>query len=204
MNEDWLELSPKEKEEKEDKKDEKKPYSVDQKLMESRTITIYGGIDQKLAKDVCQRLLALATESDDPIKLYLHSQGGHVESGDSIFDMIRFIKPEVKIVGTGWVASAGALIFAAADKKNRFCMPNTRFLLHQPSGGVMGQATDIGIEAREIVKMRRRLNEIFADATGQPIEQIEKQTDRNFWMTADEAVKYGLVTKIVKSADEVK
>ncbi len=204
MNEDWLELSPKEKEEKEDKKDEKKPYSVDQKLMESRTITIYGGIDQKLAKDVCQRLLALATESDEPIKLYLHSQGGHVESGDSIFDMIRFIKPEVKIVGTGWVASAGALIFAAADKKNRFCMPNTRFLLHQPSGGVMGQATDIGIEAREIVKMRRRLNEIFADATGQPIEQIEKQTDRNFWMTADEAVKYGLVTKIVKSADEVK
>lgn len=204
MNEDWLELSPKEKEEKEDKKDEKKPYSVDQKLMESRTITIYGGIDQKLAKDVCQRLLALATESDDPIKLYLHSQGGHVESGDSIFDMIRFIKPEVKIVGTGWVASAGALIFAAADKKNRFCMPNTRFLLHQPSGGVMGQATDIGIEAKEIVKMRRRLNEIFADATGQPIEQIEKQTDRNFWMTADEAVKYGLVTKIVKSADEVK
>ena len=204
MNEDWLELSPKEKEEKEDKKDEKKPYSVDQKLMESRTITIYGGIDQKLAKDVCQRLLALATESDEPIKLYLHSQGGHVESGDSIFDMIRFIKPEVKIIGTGWVASAGALIFASADKKNRFCMPNTRFLLHQPSGGVMGQATDIGIEAKEIVKMRRRLNEIFADATGQPIEQIEKQTDRNFWMTADEAVKYGLVTKIVKSADEVK
>ncbi|MCB0266105.1 MAG: ATP-dependent Clp protease proteolytic subunit [Calditrichaeota bacterium] len=204
MNEDWLELSPKEKEEKEDKKDEKKPYSVDQKLMESRTITIYGGIDQKLAKDVCQRLLALAAESDEPIKLYLHSQGGHVESGDSIFDMIRFIKPEVKIIGTGWVASAGALIFASADKKNRFCMPNTRFLLHQPSGGVMGQATDIGIEAKEIVKMRRRLNEIFADATGQPIEQIEKQTDRNFWMTADEAVKYGLVTKIVKSADEVK
>jgi ATP-dependent Clp protease protease subunit len=171
--------------------------------MENRIITIYGGIDQKLAKDVCQRLLALATESDDPITLFLHSQGGHVESGDSIFDMIRFIKPEVKIIGTGWVASAGALIFAAAKKENRFCLPNTRFLLHQPSGGVMGQATDIGIEAREIVKMRRRLNEIFAEATGQPIEQIEKQTDRNFWMSAEEAVKYGLVNKIVKSMDEI-
>jgi ATP-dependent Clp protease protease subunit len=201
MSEYFFDKDKKEKEE--ENGDQKKPFSVDQKLMEKRIITIYGGIDQKLAKDVCQRLLALATESDDPITLFLHSQGGHVESGDSIFDMIRFIKPEVKIIGTGWVASAGALIFAAAKKENRFCLPNTRFLLHQPSGGVMGQATDIGIEAREIVKMRRRLNEIFAEATGQPIEQIEKQTDRNFWMSANEAIKYGLVHKIVKSMDEI-
>jgi ATP-dependent Clp protease protease subunit len=202
MSEYFFDKDKKEKDEDENG-DKKKPFSVEQKLMENRIITIYGGIDQKLAKDVCQRLLALATESDDPITLFLHSQGGHVESGDSIFDMIRFIKPEVKIIGTGWVASAGALIFAAAKKENRFCLPNTRFLLHQPSGGVMGQATDIGIEAREIVKMRRRLNEIFAEATGQPIEQIEKQTDRNFWMSAEEAVKYGLVHKIVKSMDEI-
>jgi ATP-dependent Clp protease protease subunit len=202
MSEYFFDKDKKEKDEDENG-DKKKPFSVEQKLMENRIITIYGGIDQKLAKDVCQRLLALATESDDPITLFLHSQGGHVESGDSIFDMIRFIKPEVKIIGTGWVASAGALIFAAAKKENRFCLPNTRFLLHQPSGGVMGQATDIGIEAREIVKMRRRLNEIFAEATGQPIEQIEKQTDRNFWMSAEEAVKYGLVNKIVKSMDEI-
>jgi ATP-dependent Clp protease protease subunit len=202
MSEYFFDKDKKEKDEDENG-DKKKPFSVEQKLMEKRIITIYGGIDQKLAKDVCQRLLALATESDDPITLFLHSQGGHVESGDSIFDMIRFIKPEVKIIGTGWVASAGALIFAAAKKENRFCMPNTRFLLHQPSGGVMGQATDIGIEAREIVKMRRRLNEIFAEATGQPIEQIEKQTDRNFWMSAEEAIKYGLVHKVVKSMDEI-
>ena len=202
MSEYFFDKDKKEKDEDENG-DKKKPFSVEQKLMENRIITIYGGIDQKLAKDVCQRLLALATESDDPITLFLHSQGGHVESGDSIFDMIRFIKPEVKIIGTGWVASAGALIFAAAKKENRFCMPNTRFLLHQPSGGVMGQATDIGIEAREIVKMRRRLNEIFAEATGQPIEQIEKQTDRNFWMSAEEAIKYGLVHKVVKSMDEI-
>ena len=189
--------------EKEEKKEEKSAISIDRKLFESRMITIYGGIDQKLAREICQKLLALAEASDKPIRLFLHSQGGHVESGDSIFDMIRFIKPDVKIIGTGWVASAGALIFTAADKKHRFCLPNTRFLLHQPSGGVMGQATDIGIEAREIVKMRRRLNKIFAKATGQTLEHIEKQTDRNFWMSPQEAVEFGLVSKIVTSVDQI-
>ncbi len=188
----------------EEKKDEKKKLiQLDQKLLETRTILIYGAIDQKVAMDVSRKLLVLAAESDDDIKIFINSQGGHVESGDTIFDMIRFVKPRVKIIGTGWVASAGALIFVAADKKDRYCLPNTRFLLHQPSGGVMGQATDIGIEAREIVKMRSRLNKIFAEATGQPLEQIEKQTDRNFWMTAQEAVEYGLVHKIITSVNEI-
>ena len=146
--------------EEKEEKEEKKP-KFDDRLLETRTILIYGQIDQKLARAVSRQLLLLAADSDEDIKIFINSQGGHVESGDTIFDMIRFVKPKVKIIGTGWVASAGALIFSAADKENRLCLPNTRFLLHQPSGGVMGQATDIGIEAKEIVKMRSRLNQIF-------------------------------------------
>jgi ATP-dependent Clp protease, protease subunit len=124
------------------------------------------------------------------------SPGGHVESGDMIHDMIRFIPAPVNMIGTGWVASAGALIFVAVPRERRFCTPNTRFLLHQPSGGMGGPATDIGIQAREILKMRARLNRIFADATGQPVEKIEKDTDRDYWMGPDEAIAYGLLGRV--------
>ena len=174
-----------------------------EKLLETRTITIFGEINMKLAQEITQKLLVLAADSDEPIKIFVNSPGGHVESGDTIFDMIRFIKPPVKMIGTGWVASAGALIYAAAAKGNRYSLPNTRFLLHQPMGGAMGQASDIAIEAEEILKMRARLNEIFAEATGQELEKVTKDTDRNFWMSASEAVEYGLVDQIVSSVDEV-
>ncbi len=180
-----------------------KPASPFDRLMKTRTITIFGEINMKKAQDVTQQLLLLAADSDEPIKVFINSPGGHVESGDTIFDMIRFIKPKVKVIGTGWVASAGALIFAAADKEDRYSLPNTRFLLHQPAGGAMGQASDIAIEATEIIKMRRRLNQIFADQTGQPLAKVEKDTDRNFWMSAKEAQEYGLVGKIVQSASEI-
>ncbi len=180
-----------------------KPASPFDRLMKTRTITIFGEINMKKAQDVTQQLLLLAADSDEPIKLFINSPGGHVESGDTIFDMIRFIKPKVKVIGTGWVASAGALIYAAADKENRYSLPNTRFLLHQPAGGAMGQASDIAIEATEIIKMRRRLNQIFADQTGQPLAKVEKDTDRNFWMSAKEAQEYGLVGQIVQSAAEI-
>ncbi|GIK54823.1 MAG: ATP-dependent Clp protease proteolytic subunit [Chloroflexi bacterium] len=173
------------------------------RLMKTRTITIFGEINMKKAQDVTQQLLLLAADSDEPIKVFINSPGGHVESGDTIFDMIRFIKPKVKVIGTGWVASAGALIYAAADKEDRYSLPNTRFLLHQPAGGAMGQASDIAIEATEIIKMRRRLNQIFADQTGQPLAKVEKDTDRNFWMSAKEAQEYGLVGKIIQSAAEL-
>ncbi len=175
-----------------------------EKLFEARTVLICGEINQDLARDVMMQLIALSAESEDPITIYLNSQGGHVESGDTIHDMIRFVKPRVRIVGTGWVASAGALIYVSVPREDRFCLPNTRFLLHQPSGGVGGQAVDIKIEAHEIIKMRRRLNKIFAEATGQPLEKVEKDTDRNFWMSAPEAVEYGLVGHIIQSADELK
>jgi ATP-dependent Clp protease, protease subunit len=182
-------------------KEPKKPLI--ERMLENRTITIFGEIDMKMAQEVTQKLLVLDGDSQEPIKIFINSPGGHVESGDTIFDIIRFVKSPVKVVGTGWVASAGALIYAAADKENRFSLPNTRFLLHQPMGGIRGQAADIAIEAEEILKMRRRLNEIFAEQTGQPLEKVENDTDRNYWMTAAEAKAYGLVGSIVASADEI-
>ena len=185
-----------------EEKNGKRP-SPFERLLETRTITIFGEINMKLAQEVTQKLLLLAADSDEPIKIFINSPGGHVESGDTIFDMIRYVKPEVKVIGTGWVASAGALIYVATDKKNRYSLPNTRFLLHQPAGGAMGQAADIAIEASEIIKMKRRLNEIFSKQTGQPIEKVEKDTDRNFWMSAPEAVEYGLVGQIIQSVTEV-
>ena len=193
-----------EKEEKEEKNDnEKSPRRFMERLFETRTLTIFGEINMKLAQEVAQKLLILDSESHDPIKIFINSPGGHVESGDTIFDMIRFVQSPVKVIGTGWVASAGALIYAAAEKENRYSLPNTRFLLHQPMGGARGQAADIAIEAEEILKMRKRLNVIFAEQTGQPLEKVEHDTDRNFWMSAKEAVDYGLVGTIIQSTEEV-
>ncbi|WP_374303620.1 ATP-dependent Clp protease proteolytic subunit [Ferrovibrio sp.] len=180
-----------------------KSPGIEERLFKARTILIYGGIDQKIAKEVSARLLALQAAGDEPITIFINSQGGHVESGDTIYDMIKFVKPEVRVVGTGWVASAGALIYAAAKKENRFSLPNTRFLLHQPSGGAGGTASDVAIQAKEIIRMRKRLNEIFSRETGQPIERIEKDTDRDYWMSAEQAVEYGLVGKIVQNAAEI-
>jgi len=177
---------------------------LEEALFNARTILLTGGIDDKQARRVSERLLALSSDSKDPILLVLSSPGGHVESGDMIHDMIKFVPAPVKILGTGWVASAGALIYSAAKKENRFALPNTRFLLHEPRGGVGGQASDVEIQAREIIKMRERLNKIFAAATGQTLAKIKKDTDRDYWMSATEAVKYGLVSKIVTSQSEVK
>ena len=177
---------------------------LEEALFKARTILLTGGIDDKQARRVSERLLALSSDSKEPILLVLSSPGGHVESGDMIHDMIKFVPAPVKILGTGWVASAGALIYSAAKKENRYALPNTRFLLHEPRGGVGGQASDVQIQAHEIIKMRERLNKIFAAATGQTLAKIKKDTDRDFWMSAQEAVKYGLVGKIVNSQSEVK
>ncbi len=179
------------------------PGSMEDRLLKHRTILIYGQIDMNLAMEVTKRLLVMDAESQEEIRIFINSPGGHVESGDTIYDMIRFVKSTVKVIGTGWVASAGALIYAAADVENRYSLPNTRFLLHQPAGGATGQASDIAIEAQEIIKMRRRLNETFARQTGQPIEKVEEDTDRNFWMSAEQARDYGLVGQIINSIDEL-
>lgn len=174
-----------------------------ERLFRSRTITISGEITQQLAAQVSNQLLAMSAESDDDIRLFINSQGGHVESGDTIHDMIRFVTPRVLIIGTGWVASAGALIYVAVPREQRFCLPNTRFLLHQPAGRTTGRASDLEIEAGEILKMRRRLNEIFARQTGQSLETIERDTHRNFWLSAQDAREYGLVGTIITTLDEL-
>jgi ATP-dependent Clp protease, protease subunit len=176
---------------------------IRERLFKSRSLIISGEINQQQASNVLSQLIALQDESDEPITLYINSQGGHVESGDTIHDMIRFVTPRVRMVGTGWVASAGALIYVAVPKEDRYCLPQTRFLLHQPAGGMGGTASDIDIEAREIIRMRQRLNQIFAEQTGQPIERIEQDTRRNFWLSAEEAIEYGLAGKVIRTIDEI-
>jgi ATP-dependent Clp protease protease subunit len=167
-------------------------------LFAARIVLVYGEVDTRLARSVSMQLLALAASGSAPIRMFVHSPGGHVEAGDTIHDMIRAVAPEVVMIGTGWVASAGALIYSAARKENRFALPNTRFLLHQPLGGTGGRASDVEIEARQIMLMRDRLNRIFARATGQDFDRIVRDTERNFWMTANEAREYGLVHRVVE------
>ena len=179
-------------------------HFMDEKLFKSRSISIFGQISEKVARSVTEHLLALSTESDDPITIYISSPGGHVESGDVVYDMIKFIKPKVRVVGTGWVASAATNIYLAAKKENRFSLPNTRYLVHQPSGGSRGDATDIKIQAEQIVKTKTRINKIISDETGRPIDQVEKDTDRDYWMSAEEAIEYGIVSKIISSIKELK
>ncbi len=189
--------------EKADKGKEAPSVQVDNHLFEARTVLITGQIKDTVAREVCSRLLALAQVSNDPITVIVSSPGGHVESGDMIHDTIRFIAPKVRMVGMGWVASAGALVYVSVPKEQRFCTQNTRFLLHQPSGGAGGMASDIEIQAREIIRMRDRLNRIFAEATGQSVERIVADTDRDYWMSAQEGVDYGLVGKIITNVSEI-
>lgn len=172
-------------------------------LFAARTILVYGEVNTKLARTISAQLVALAASGDAPIRMIVHSPGGHVEAGDTIHDLVRAVAPDVMMVGTGWVASAGALIYAAAKKENRYALPNTRFLLHQPLGGMGGNASDIEIEAKQIIQMRERLNHIFARATGQDYEKVVRDTERNFWMNAKEACAYGLVHRVVERLSDV-
>ena len=178
--------------------------AVRDRLFAARTLIISGEIDQKLVSHVMGQLLAMAAAGDDPITIFINSQGGHVESGDTIHDVLRFVRPRVRMVGTGWVASAGALIYVSVPREDRYALPNTRVLLHQPAGGARGMASDVEIEAREILRMRERINRIFARETGQSLERIETDTHRNFWLDAKEAIDYGLVGQVINSVDELK
>lgn len=182
---------------------ERRPDPVAERLFRARTVIIAGEINQRVAAAVTGQLLAMSAESSDPITVYVNSPGGHVESGDMIHDLVRFLKPTVRMVGTGWVASAAALIYVAVPVEYRFCLPNTRFLLHQPAGGTGGSASDIEIEAREILRMRDRLNRVFAAQTGQPLERIVEDTHRNFWLTADEAIAYGIAGRVIHRQTDI-
>ena len=173
-------------------------------LLKHRTLTIFGEINKDVAQRTAEKLLAVAFEGDDPITLFICSPGGHMESGDTIFDMIRFVKPVVRTIGTGWVGSAATHIYLAAERENRYALPNTRFLIHQPAGGFGGDATDIQIQAKEILKTRERINRIIAEQTGQPLERVAEDTDRDHWMSAEESVAYGIVGTIIRSAAELR
>ena len=192
-----------EKEDQHENKGEMQPAPVAQALFKARTVMIFGEIDMKLAERVTGQLLAFAQESEEDIRVIVNSPGGHVESGDTIHDVIKFVGPKVKMIGTGWVASAGAHIYLGAAKERRFCLPNTRFLLHQPAGGTRGMAADIEIEAKEIIRMRERLVRIISEETGQPIDRINKDIHRNHWMTADEAIDYGMVTSVIRDPRDI-
>ena len=172
-------------------------------LFSARTVLLFGEVTPESSAEVSSQLLALASLSRAPIRLVITSPGGHVESGDSVHDVIRFIEPEVQVIGSGWVASAGALIFAATPRALRFALPNTRFMLHEPSGGMQGQASDVEIEARQILATRERLIRIFAEATGRSVAQIAGDIRRNHWLTAAEAQAYGLVGQVVQHASEL-
>lgn len=176
---------------------------LEEKFLQTRTILVYGEINQKLSQIVTEQLLLLSAESNEPIKVIINSQGGQADSGFMIYDMLRFVTAPVKTIGAGLVASAGALIFVAPPAEQRLSLPNTRFMIHQPIGGIGGSVQDMTIEAKEIIKLKQRLNEIFAGQTGQPYEKIERDTDRNFWMGAEEAKEYGLVGQIVASISDV-
>jgi ATP-dependent Clp protease protease subunit len=180
------------------------PEVVEKALFDARVVMLTGEVNDGVARRITERLFALAAQNANPITLVISSPGGHVESGDMIHDVIKFINAPVRMLGTGWVASAGALIYCAAQRENRYCLPNTRFLLHEPRGGIGGMASDVEIQAREVLRMRERLNRIFAEATGQPLDKIKRDTDRDYWMQAEEAKAYGLVGKVVNSANEIR
>ena len=169
-----------------------------QLLFKSRFVFVFGEIDDKMARATCQRLVALSQESDAPIHLMINSPGGHVESGDAIHDMVRFVRAPVTTVGTGWVASAGAHIFLAPPTARRVCLPNTRFMIHQPAGGAGGQATDIAIQAKEIIKTRARIAAVVARQTGQKLEKVMADMERDYWMSSEEAIAYGIVSRVIE------
>ena len=172
-------------------------------LLKTRSILISGEIDKKMAEKVVSQLLLLEAENDDPIKVFIDSPGGDVDSAYAIFDMIRFVKPKVIMVAMGLAASAGALILLAGDKENRFGFPNSHYLIHQPLSGVRGVATEIEIHAKEIEKTRQKINALIAQETGKSLQQVEKDTDRDYWMSAEEALEYGLISKIISKRGQL-
>lgn len=176
---------------------------VEQLSFKSRFVLVFGEIDDKLARGTCERLIALAQESDAPITMLISSPGGHVESGDAIHDIVRFVRAPVTTVGTGWVASAGTHIYLAAPKERRVCLPNTRFMIHQPAGGAGGRASDIAIQAKEIIKTRERIAQVVARQTGHKLEKVLADMERDYWMSADEAVAYGIVSRIVERQQDL-
>lgn len=177
---------------------------LEEKAFKSRKVLLFGGITDTVASETVRRLLALAAESDAPIEMLVSSPGGHVESGDAIHDIVRFINAPVTMIGTGWVGSAATHVYLSVPLERRICLPNTRFLIHQPSGGAGGRATDIAIQAREVVRIKERIASVIARETKKSLEAVLKDIDRDYWMSAQEAVDYGLVHRIIERQSDLK
>jgi ATP-dependent Clp protease, protease subunit len=176
---------------------------LEEKAFKSRTVLLFGNIHDRSAADIARRLLALDADSKKPIDLLVSSPGGHLESGDAIHDIIRFIEAPVNMIGTGWVGSAATHLYLAVPRERRFCLPNTRFLIHQPSGGAGGQATDIAIHAQEIIKARERIARIISRETGRPLDSVLVDIERDRWLSAEQAIEYGLVGSIIQRKTEL-
>ena len=174
-----------------------------QKMLKTRTILLTGEINKDLGEKIVKQLLLLEADSDEPIKIFIDSPGGDADAGYAMFDMIRFIKPDVYTIGMGLVASAGALVLLAVPKERRIGLPNSRYLIHQPSSGMKGVSSDLQIHAQEIDKLRHKINVLISEETGQPVEKVANDTDRDFWMSAAESVEYGLLSKIVVNREEL-
>ncbi|MFA6505168.1 MAG: ATP-dependent Clp protease proteolytic subunit [Treponemataceae bacterium] len=200
-----IRLGEEEGDEEHDEKDKSAgPDPLIQKMLKTRTILLSGEINKDLAERTIRQLLLLEDMGDDPIRVFIDSPGGDADAGYAIFDMIRFVKPDVWTIGMGLVASAAAIIQLAAPKERRVGLPNSHYLIHQPLSGIRGVATDIEIHARELEKLRGRINHLIADETGVKFSQVEKDTDRDFWMTAEEAVKYGLLSKMITKRSDLR
>jgi ATP-dependent Clp protease protease subunit len=177
---------------------------LEEKAFKSRTVLLFGEISDRSASDIARRLVALDADSSAPIDMIVSSPGGHLESGDAIHDIIRFIGAPVNMIGTGWVGSAATHLYLSVPKERRFCTPNTRFLIHQPSGGAGGPASDIAIHAQEIIKARERIARTIARETGRPIEKVLEDIERDRWLSAEEAIEYGLVGRIVERKKDLR
>ncbi|MGE0823092.1 MAG: ATP-dependent Clp protease proteolytic subunit [Candidatus Binatia bacterium] len=176
---------------------------TEQLTFKSRFVLVFGEINHAVARATCERLIALDQDSDAPINVLISSPGGHVESGDAIHDMMRFVRAPVITIGTGWVASAGTHIFLAVPKERRVCLPNTRFMIHQPGGGAGGPAADIAIQAKEILRTRERIARVIAKQTDQPLKKVLVDMERDFWMSAEEAIEYGIVSRVIETHQQL-
>lgn len=188
----------------EDEKKQKVPEQFSERFLKTRQIILTGEINKELADSIVRQLLILDSEDEkSPIYMYIDSPGGDVDAGFAIFDMIRFIKAPVYLIGMGLIASAATLVLLAVDKEFRIGLPNSRYLIHQPLGGMRGVATDIEIYAKDMEKVRAKLNSLISEQTGTSLEQVTKDTERDFWLDSDEAVKYGLISKIISKKSEL-
>jgi ATP-dependent Clp protease protease subunit len=192
-----------EEENQEEEKKREPDFGLFERSLKTRNVLLSGEVNKTLAERVIRQLILLEAENEEPIRVFIDSPGGDADAGYAIFDMMRFVKPQVVTIGMGLVASAGAIILLAAPRERRLGLPNSHYLIHQPLSGMRGVATEIEIHARELDRLRRRINKLIAEETGQPMDKVEKDTDRDYWMSAEEAQGYGLIARIVSRREEM-